>query len=94
MIAHESGIVGNNKDKQSQVRMWPEWYPSLKKFRNPDNRKAIIQLINTLVPYCFLWYLMIRSVQSGYSYTLTLILVLPSAAFLVRLFILFHDCVH
>jgi omega-6 fatty acid desaturase (delta-12 desaturase) len=37
---------------------------------------------------------MIRSIQLGYSYTLTLILALPAAAFIVRLFILFHDCVH
>jgi omega-6 fatty acid desaturase (delta-12 desaturase) len=37
---------------------------------------------------------MVRSIQLGYSYTLTLILALPAAAFLVRIFILFHDCVH
>jgi fatty acid desaturase len=37
---------------------------------------------------------MIRSIQLGYSYILTLILALPAAAFLVRIFILFHDCVH
>jgi omega-6 fatty acid desaturase (delta-12 desaturase) len=37
---------------------------------------------------------MIRSIQLGYSYALTLILALPSAALMVRLFIFFHDCVH
>jgi omega-6 fatty acid desaturase (delta-12 desaturase) len=37
---------------------------------------------------------MIRSIQLDYPYTLTLILALPAAAFMVRLFILFHDCVH
>jgi omega-6 fatty acid desaturase (delta-12 desaturase) len=37
---------------------------------------------------------MIRSIQLGYSYALILILGLPAAAFMVRLFILFHDCVH
>ncbi|MBN1277734.1 MAG: fatty acid desaturase [Deltaproteobacteria bacterium] len=47
-----------------------------------------------MVPYFGLWYLMIRSVQSGGPYVLTLILTLPAAAFMVRLFILFHDCVH
>ena len=94
MIPHESGTPGNDEDKQALVRVWPDWYPLLKTFRNLDSRKAIRQLINTLVPYCCLWYLMIRSIQSGHSYTLTLILVLPASAFLVRLFILFHDCVH
>jgi len=37
---------------------------------------------------------MIRSIQLGYAYTWTLILALFAAAFLVRIFILFHDCVH
>jgi omega-6 fatty acid desaturase (delta-12 desaturase) len=37
---------------------------------------------------------MIRSIQRDYPYMLTLILALPAAAFMVRLFILFHDCVH
>jgi omega-6 fatty acid desaturase (delta-12 desaturase) len=35
-----------------------------------------------------------RSIQLDYPYTFTLILALPAAAFMVRLFILFHDCVH
>jgi omega-6 fatty acid desaturase (delta-12 desaturase) len=37
---------------------------------------------------------MILSVRSGYPYALTLALAVAAAAFLVRLFILFHDCVH
>jgi omega-6 fatty acid desaturase (delta-12 desaturase) len=50
--------------------------------------------LNTIVPYFGLWYLMVRSVQLGYSYVWTLLLALVAAAFLVRLFILFHDCTH
>jgi omega-6 fatty acid desaturase (delta-12 desaturase) len=37
---------------------------------------------------------MVLSIQNGYSSIVTLLLVLPAAAFLVRIFILFHDCVH
>jgi omega-6 fatty acid desaturase (delta-12 desaturase) len=37
---------------------------------------------------------MIRSIQPGYTYASTLILALPAAAYLVRLFIWFHDCMH
>lgn len=91
----------NSSDKGNIVtegkgsgRIWPDWYKNLATFRNPNARKAAWQLINTIVPYCCLWYLMIRSIQLGYSYIFTLIFVLPAAAFLVRLFILFHDCVH
>ncbi|MBW2560312.1 MAG: fatty acid desaturase [Deltaproteobacteria bacterium] len=94
MGIHESDRKGGSETKGTSGRMWPDWYPELATFRNSDSRKAAWQLINTLVPYLFLWYLMIRSIQLGYSYALTLILALPAAAFLVRIFILFHDCVH
>lgn len=74
--------------------LWPSWHPLLANFRSPNNRKATWQLINTLIPYCFLWYLMILSIKLGYSYIYTLLLAIPAAAFLVRLFIFFHGCVH
>ena len=94
MVMHESDRANSNEKRGNPRRTWPDWYPVLATFRNSDNRKATWQLINTIVPYCSLWYLMIRSIQLGCSYTLTLILALPAAAFMVRLFILFHDCVH
>ena len=75
-------------------QIWPDWHQSLKKFRDSDNLSASWQLMNTIVPYFCLWYLIVRSIQLGYSYILTLILALFAAAFLVRIFILFHDCVH
>jgi omega-6 fatty acid desaturase (delta-12 desaturase) len=37
---------------------------------------------------------MIRAIQGGYPYIWTLILAVFAGAFLVRIFILFHDCVH
>ena len=94
MSANKSDVDNHNVETKGSGRIWPDWYPALAAFRNSDTRKAAWQLINTLVPYCGLWYLMIRSIQLGYPYALTLILALPSAAFLVRIFILFHDCVH
>ena len=94
MAVSESDRTNSNEERKIHSRTWPDWYPILATFRNSDNRKSAWQLIDTLVPYCCLWYLMIRSIQLGYSHTLTLILALPAAAFLVRIFILFHDCVH
>jgi acyl-lipid omega-6 desaturase (Delta-12 desaturase) len=94
MVARDSIGTGRNEESSGPGRLRHDWYPLLATFRNSDNRKAIWQLTNTLVPYFFLWYLMIRSTQLGYSYALTLVLTLPAAAFLVRIFILFHDCVH
>lgn len=94
MVERESDRTNRGEGRGNLGRAWPDWYPVLTTFRNSNSRKAIWQLMNTLVPYCCLWYLMIRSIQLGCSYALTLVLTLPAAAFLVRVFILFHDCVH
>ena len=73
---------------------WSDPRPALKPYRTPSHGKAIWQLANTLVPYGGLWYLMILSIQHGLPYWVTLALSVVAGAFLVRLFILFHDCVH
>lgn len=59
-----------------------------------SNRKAVWQMINTIIPYFGLIGLSYWMLQQGISYWLVLpILVLP-ALFLVRIFIMFHDCTH
>jgi len=49
-------------------------------------------MANTLVPYAALWYLMYLS--RGVSWWLTAPLAVLAGAFLVRAFIIFHDCGH
>jgi len=67
---------------------------SVSKYAQPDYRKAFWQVSNTFLPYLGLWALMIFSVLHGYPYWLTLLLAIAAAGFLVRIFILFHDCCH
>ena len=64
------------------------------RYQQPSLRKAIWQLVNTFVPYIALWILMVRSVQLGMSYWITLALAVVAAGFLMRIFIMFHDCGH
>ena len=47
---------------------------------------------SSLVPFVLLWALMCVSLE--YSYWVTILLALPTAGFLVRLFVLQHDCGH
>ena len=63
-------------------------------YTRPIRKQAIRQIIETFVPYAAIWTLMVVVVQQGYSYWITLALSVPAAAFLVRIFILFHDCCH
>lgn len=54
--------------------------------------KSITQLLNTVVPFFMLWILAYQSLQI--SYILTLVCSVIAAGFLVRIFIIFHDCCH
>jgi omega-6 fatty acid desaturase (delta-12 desaturase) len=71
----------------------PVWHkPS--PFTKPDPRKAVWQLIHTLVPYAVLWAAMAATVLYGLPYWVTLLLAVPAAVLAVRTFIFFHDAGH
>ena len=67
---------------------------SVSKYAQPDYQKAFWQISNTFAPYIGLWALMIFSVLHGFPYWITLLLSVAASGFLVRIFILFHDCCH
>jgi omega-6 fatty acid desaturase (delta-12 desaturase) len=77
--------------KQSNERA-PSWKAVVAKYQKPVTWYGIRQLLNTLLPYAALWYLMYLSLSI--SYWLTVPLALLAGAFLVRVFIIFHDCGH
>ena len=68
------------------------WKDVVAKYQTPVRVKSVWQLVNTLVPYAVLWYLMYLSLSI--SYWLTLGLGVVAAGLLVRVFIIFHDCGH
>lgn len=61
-------------------------------FEKADMKKSIRQLINTLVPLILLWYGAYLSLSV--SYWLTLPIVIVAAGFVIRTFIICHDCCH
>jgi fatty acid desaturase len=68
------------------------WKAIVLKYQQPSAWRASWQLVNTIGPYLFLWYLMYHSLS--YSYLLTFLLAVIAGLFLVRIFIIFHDCGH
>ena len=58
----------------------------------PDRRRSIVQVFTTIVPLGVLWATMLFTLD--YGYWLTLLLAVPTAGLLVRLFLIQHDCVH
>ncbi len=65
----------------------------IKKYNQRSDLKGLWQNINTLVPYFALFYLAITSLQQQ-SYLLSLIYTLLLSLFIVRIFMLMHDCGH
>ncbi|MDH5607506.1 MAG: fatty acid desaturase [Anaerolineae bacterium] len=70
----------------------PEWVELVKKYQKPDTKKALWQVINTLVPYIIMWYLMFQALEV--SYWLVLPVAVVCAGLHIRLFIFQHDCGH
>lgn len=68
------------------------WADTVVKYKRPNQLKSSWQIINSLLPFAGLWYLMYLSLS--WSYWLTLFLAVPTAGFLVRIFIIQHDCGH
>jgi len=68
------------------------WMQIVQQYNQPVALRSWWQVINSVVPYFGLWVLMVYSLSI--SYWLTLLLSVFAAGFLVRIFIIFHDCGH
>jgi omega-6 fatty acid desaturase (delta-12 desaturase) len=65
---------------------------SLARYREPNHGRSIIEILITIVPFVLLWLSMWLAFHVGYG--LYLLLAVPAAGFLVRLFMIQHDCGH
>jgi omega-6 fatty acid desaturase (delta-12 desaturase) len=65
---------------------------SVDRFARPRLGRSLLSLATSVVPFVGLWALMYFAL--GVSYWLVLLLAVPTAGFLLRTYILFHDCTH
>jgi omega-6 fatty acid desaturase (delta-12 desaturase) len=68
------------------------WREPLAPFAVASPRRAAIDLATSVLPYLALCVAMYFSLRV--SYALTLALAVPASGFLVRTYIIFHDCTH
>src|SRR6202043_871674 len=68
------------------------WTKTLARYRTPSPARSIIELVITAGPLILLWFLMWVTLDLGYW--VYLFLAVPTAGFLVRLFMIQHDCGH
>lgn len=69
-----------------------DWARIIKPYKKANTKKAILQMLSSYVPFLGLWVLMYFSLS--WSYLITLPLAVVNAFFLIRIFIIQHDCGH
>lgn len=75
-----------NKEQVKQLRK------GVSPFEQSDVKASVRQLLNTIPPFFLLWFLAYQSLKV--STPLAVLVAIVAAGFLVRVFIIFHDCTH
>lgn len=69
-----------------------QWQTIVRKYMKPSEAKSYWQIINSFIPYTASWVLAFYVYQ--YSMILAFVVALFASAFLLRIFIVMHDCGH
>jgi acyl-lipid omega-6 desaturase (Delta-12 desaturase) len=72
----------------------PCWKEILAPYARPDLRRSALDVLTSVLPYLAIWALMYVLLVRGVPYPLILLLSVVAAGFLVRSYIVFHDCAH
>jgi acyl-lipid omega-6 desaturase (Delta-12 desaturase) len=70
----------------------PTWATALDPYSKPRVARSVLEIATSVVPFLALWVAMYLALDV--SYLLVLALAVPTAGFLLRSFIIFHDCTH
>jgi len=69
-----------------------DWAQILANYREPSHARSVLELAITAGSFAVLWFSMWAALWFGYW--LSLVIAVPTAGFLVRLFMIQHDCGH
>lgn len=69
-----------------------DWVSRLSSYRDPNAARSVLELAVTAGAFALVWLSMWAALRFGYGFTL--LLALPAAGFLLRLFLIQHDCGH
>ena len=91
MIDPVSKLASGSKGRFRSTR--PVWRDSMAPYERPSWGRGLLDLATSVVPYVALSVLMYVSFGEV-TYWATLALAIPTGGFLMRTFIVFHDCTH
>jgi len=87
--------LGNSEDSAARAATAQDarlWTQLLARYRQPSTGRSLVEIGVTLAPLVALWVLAWAALDVGYW--LALPLAMLAAAFMVRLFLIQHDCSH
>jgi len=83
-------VLGSSAEALNEMKQ--NWKAIVAAYQRPDVKRSVWQMIDSIGPYLALWYLAYRLL--AVSYWLSLPVIVLAAGFMVRVFIIFHDCGH
>jgi omega-6 fatty acid desaturase (delta-12 desaturase) len=87
-----TGLTTANRARTAHVEAYT-WTKVLARYREPSDARAILEIVITFAPFVTLWGLAWAALHFGYPW-LSLLAIGPAAGFLVRMFMIQHDCGH
>ena len=85
-----AGTMGGQSGEARSGR--PFWREALAPYAKPKVSRSLLDVATSVLPYLALSYLMYLTLSV--SYLLVLAIAVPASGFLLRTYILFHDCTH
>ncbi|MEJ7893100.1 MAG: fatty acid desaturase [Solirubrobacteraceae bacterium] len=70
------------------------WKADIAPYAQASVPRSVVDLLTSVVPYLALMALQMWMLESGVSFWAVLPIAIPTAGFLLRTFIVFHDCTH
>ncbi|MEE9347761.1 MAG: fatty acid desaturase [Robiginitomaculum sp.] len=86
---HDSDAAEHAASPKKTAR---DWMKILAAYREPHHGRSALELAITLIPFFALWFAAAFAVRV--NYWLPFLFSIPAAVFLVRIFIIQHDCGH
>jgi acyl-lipid omega-6 desaturase (Delta-12 desaturase) len=90
-MSEATATLGATSERSTRSER-PFWKEALAPYARPHLGRSALDLLTSVVPYLALSYVMYQLLDV--SYLLTLAVGIPAAGFLLRTYILFHDCTH
>jgi len=91
MLPNDAAPASDVRSSEAQGKA-RDWMRVLMRYREPSLARSLFELAVTLVPLVGLWVVMWWALSL--SFWISLALAIPAAGFLVRLFMIQHDCGH